>query len=171
MAHATPVAGQPLLAGDSRPLPTWAAARRHLEEADTYWLATVRPDGRPHVVPVLAIWAEDALHFVASGTSRKARNLAHDARCVITTGSGALDLVVEGEAAIVRDEARLERVAGAYAAKYDWLVTVREGAFYGEGAPTAGPPPYDVYEMKPAVVLAFGTDESFSAIRWRFREG
>jgi hypothetical protein len=45
---------------------------------------------------------------------------------------------------------------------------VRDGAFYADGAPTAGPPPYDVYEVRPTVIFGVGTDESFSAIRWRF---
>ena len=53
-------------------------------------------------------------------------------------------------------------------------VTVRDGAFHdgafhdAEGAPTAGPPPYDVYEVIPTTAFGFGTDESFSPTRWRF---
>jgi nitroimidazol reductase NimA-like FMN-containing flavoprotein (pyridoxamine 5'-phosphate oxidase superfamily) len=136
--------------------------------AGTYWLATVRPDGRPHLVPVLAIWVDGALHFVASPTSRKAKNLASNAHCVIATGSDGLDLVVEGEAAKVTDEAMLHRVADVYMSKHEWPVTVRDGAFYGEGAPTAGPPPYEVYEVAPTTAFGLATDESFSPTRWRF---
>jgi len=166
MAGKEPMAEQPLGADGTTP---WAEARGHLEEAGTYWLATVRPDGRPHVMPVLAVWVDGALHFSASPTSRKAKNLARDAHCVITAGSRALDLVVEGEAAQVRNEARLHRVAGAYASKYDWHVTVRDGAFYADGAPTAGPPPYEVYEVTPTMALGFPTEEgTFSPTRWRF---
>jgi hypothetical protein len=139
-----------------------------LEEAGTYWLATVHPDGRPHVMPVLAVWVDGRLHFTSNAAARKARNLARSPRCVITVGSPALDLVVEGEAATVRNEAELRRVAGVYASKYGWHVTVRDGAFYGEGAPTAGPPPYDVYEVTPTMAFGLGTDESFGATRWRF---
>jgi len=131
-------------------------------------LATVRPDGRPHVAPVLAVWADDALHFVAGSSSRKARNLARASRCVITVDSGALHLVVDGEATKVSDEARLRRVAGVYASKYGWHVEVRDGVFYADGAPTAGPPPYEVYEVLPTTAFGFGTDESGGATRWRF---
>jgi hypothetical protein len=105
---------------------------------------------------------------VASPTSRKARNLAHDAHCVISTRREALDLVVEGTAAKVGDEARLHRVAEVYMTKYGWPVTVRDGAFYGDGAPTAGPPPYDVYEVIPTTAFGFPWDETFSPTRWRF---
>jgi hypothetical protein len=37
----------------------------------TQWLATVRPDGRPHVMPVWAIWVDDAFYFVTGTTTRK----------------------------------------------------------------------------------------------------
>jgi nitroimidazol reductase NimA-like FMN-containing flavoprotein (pyridoxamine 5'-phosphate oxidase superfamily) len=168
MAGKEPVAAQPFSAADARPLPTWAEARRGLAEAEWYWLATVRPDGRPHVMPVLAVWLEGALHFSTGATSRKGKNLARDAHCVITAGRDPLHLVVEGEAAKVSDEARLHRVTEAYASKYGWQVTVRDGTFYGDGAPTAGPPPYEVYEVMPTTAFGFGTDESLGATRWRF---
>ena len=168
MAGRMPVLEQPFNADETRPLATWADAQVRLEAADAYWLGTTRPDGRPHVVPVLAVWVDGALHFVASPASLKARNLARDPRCVITTGASALDLVIEGEAAKVSDEVRLHRVAGVYASKYAWQVEVRDGAFHGEGAPTAGPPPYEVYEIAPIVAFGFGTEESLGATRWRF---
>jgi PPOX class probable F420-dependent enzyme len=168
MAGKEPVAAQPYSADDARPQAPWSEARRRLAEGEWYWLATVRPEGRPHVVPVLAVWADGALHFVAGSSSRKAKNLARDSRCVVTVDSQNLHLVVEGEAAIVSDEARLRRVADAYVSKYGWQVTVRNGAFYADGAPTAGPPPYEVYEVTPTTIFGFGTDESFGATRWRF---
>jgi hypothetical protein len=112
--------------------------------------------------------ATRAVLGVAGATTRKGKNLARDARCVVTVASHKLHLVLEGEAARVHDEARLQRVAQAYATKYDWPITVREGAFYADGAPTAGPPPYDVYQVIPSRTFAFGEDESFNPTRWRF---
>jgi nitroimidazol reductase NimA-like FMN-containing flavoprotein (pyridoxamine 5'-phosphate oxidase superfamily) len=128
----------------------WAEARGRLEEGGTYWLATARPDGRPHVMPVLGVWVDGALCFSAGETSRKGKNLARDPRCDFTAGSRrALDLVVEGEAAKVSDMVTLHRVAEAYASKYGWSVTVRDGAFYADGAPTAGPPPTRFTKQRP----------------------
>jgi nitroimidazol reductase NimA-like FMN-containing flavoprotein (pyridoxamine 5'-phosphate oxidase superfamily) len=167
MAKNEPVAEQPFDTDFGAPAP-WPEARARLAEAQTYWLATVRPDGRPHVTPLLGVWVDGALHFVANATSRKARNLAHDAHCVITAGNPLLDLVVEGEAAKVSDDATLQRVANVYASKYGWEVTVRNGAFDADGAPTAGPPPYEVYEVTPTTIFAFGTDETVGSTRWRF---
>jgi PPOX class probable F420-dependent enzyme len=152
----------------------WATARAHLEEATaTYWLATVRPNGAPHVMPVLAVWVDGRLFFSAGARTRKARNLARDPRCVVTVEKEPpVDLVVEGEASIVRDDATLARVADAYASIYDWHVTVRQGALHHDagGAPTAGPPPYDAYEVTPTVAFGLPLDEKIAPTRWRFRE-
>src|SRR4051794_4373756 len=114
----------------------WADARSGLEQAEIFWLSTVRPDGRPHVTPLLAVWLDDALYFTTGPAERKAQNLAHNAHCVLTTGCNALgeglDLVVEGDAIRVSDEALLQRLADRLATKYNWHYTVRDGAFYGE---------------------------------------
>ena len=110
MAEKEPASEQLYLTQDATPA-SWAEARGRLADADLYWLATVRSDGLPHLVPILAVWVDGALHFVASRTSRKARNLARDAHCIITARKDVLDLVVEGTAAKVSNETRLHRVA------------------------------------------------------------
>ena len=79
----------------------WTEARQLLEAAEVFWLSTVRPDGRPHVTPLLAVWLDDALYFCTSSPERKAKNLDHSPHCVLTTGRNSLDgldIVVEGEA-------------------------------------------------------------------------
>ena len=92
------------LAGDTQATTSWEFAVERLENPEvprTCWLATARPDGRPHLMPVIAFWIDGALHIVAGEGTRKARNLAADGRCVIGTSSTrlpSLDLVVEGRA-------------------------------------------------------------------------
>jgi hypothetical protein len=120
-------------------------------------------------MPVLSVWLDHALYFVAGEATRKAKNLACNSHCVITVATEDAHLVVEGEAAKVRDKTKLQHVASVYASKYQWLVTVRDEAFDADyGAPTAGPPPYEVYEVTPTKAFGFGTDETFSPTRWRF---
>jgi hypothetical protein len=134
-----------------------------------YWQATAYADGRPHVRPILAIWLDEILYFVSQPTSRKARNLAAAAECTVTLDADDAHLVVEGTAERVADEAVLQRVAAAYLSKYAWEVTVREGVFDADyGAPTAGPPPYALYQLRPSTVFAFGADETWSPTRYRF---
>jgi nitroimidazol reductase NimA-like FMN-containing flavoprotein (pyridoxamine 5'-phosphate oxidase superfamily) len=58
-------------------MPTeWARGRATLASADLYWLSTVRPDGRPHVTPLLGVWFAAALYFCTGPDERKAKNLA-----------------------------------------------------------------------------------------------
>lgn len=152
-----------------------------VESPTAYWLATVGPDGRPHVVPVLVVCLDGAVYFCSGAATRKGRNLADNPACVLAVNSLALpslDLSIEGDASKVVDDHRLQHVAEVYKLKYGWQVSVRDGAFHDTyGAPTAGPPPYEVYELVPRI--AFGlpgiaaSDEGadvppFSPTRWRF---
>jgi len=136
----------------------------------TCWLATVRPDGRPHVMPLGILWVDGAWYFNAGAATRKAQNLAHNPHCILTIAMFEFDLVVEGKAVKVTDPARAGRIAEAYRAQ-GWGASVLDGeasltADYS--APSAGPPPWDVYEVTPETVFAIGTTEPYGATRWRF---
>jgi len=156
--------------GDDSHAESWRRVLEHLATSTaTYWLATTTANGTPHVRPVLAVWVGGGLYFCAGGRTRKARNLGIRTDCAVTVEVEPIDLVVEGKVVKVGDPETLRRVARAYASIYDWHVAVRDGAFHDtEGAPTAGPPPYDVYEVIPTMAFAFGTDESFRPTRWAF---
>ena len=89
---AEPRASRPLMPGygivgadEGIGLLPWSWAEERLLQSKNFWLATRWPDGRPHVMPVWAIWHAGALWFSSSRQSRKARNLAADPRCVLTT--------------------------------------------------------------------------------------
>ncbi|NJK81255.1 MAG: pyridoxamine 5'-phosphate oxidase family protein [Chloroflexaceae bacterium] len=166
MIRTAPIA-EPFGAADTA-VTSWDVALQQIEQADVFWLATVRPDSRPHVAPVLAIWLADGFYFCAGTTTHKGRNLAHQADCVLTTAGALLHLVIEGHAHIVHDTATLQQVAAKYLSRYGWEVTIQEGAFYAEGAPSAGPPPYTVYAITPTVAFGFGSDGTCSPTRWRF---
>lgn len=155
---------------DATPTP-WAAGLEQIQAADTFWLSTVRPDGRPHVTPLIAVWHGDAIWFCTGAEERKARHLAANPMCALTTGSsdlvtGALDIVLEGEAEQVTVDAELEPIAAAFAAKYGteiWDFTVREGAFSHRGTGRA-----IVFRVRPVRGLGFRKGERFSQTTWRF---
>src|SRR5262245_59433696 len=107
MAEKEPVAAQPFRADDARPLPTWAEARRRLAAAATYRLTTAPANGPPHDMPVAAVWLDGALYVIAGAASRQGKNLARGPHCVIAVGGAAPDLVVEGAAMKVCDDATL----------------------------------------------------------------
>ncbi len=136
---------------------SWARTREALEGAELFWITTVRADGRPHVTPLVAVWLDDAIFFSTGETEQKAVNLRASPHVVLTTGCNAwdtgLDVVVEGDARLVTDEALLTRLARAWAAKWDgrWQYQVRGGRFSHPGGGEAL-----VYSVRPAKVLAFG---------------
>ena len=154
--------------GDAAAVP-WSVGRDLLESAEIFWLATVRPDGRPHVTPLMALWLDGALHFSTGPDERKAKNLAQNPHCVITTGCNAmsegLDIVVEGMAVEVKDdETRLAQLAGLYGSKYGWHYVLQDGKLIHEGARV----PLLVYAVTPETSFGFGRGETFSQTRWRF---
>lgn len=150
------------------PIP-WAEARSRLAAARFTWLATTHPSGRAQQRPILTVWIGDRLFSTTNPGARKGRNLAADGRCSVSASTDGMDLVLEGSATFVDDEALLAEVAEAYDRKYGWPVTVADGAFDAPyGAPTAGPPPYRAYEVAPDVAFAFGTDDTWAPRTTRF---
>ena len=142
---------------DSQPTP-WPVAAGVLEQAELYWLTTVRADGRPHVTPLIGVVYDGAVHFTTGLREQKARNLEHRPQVALTTGTNTwakgMDVVVEGTAARVSDPAELQRLAEAYVAKYGevWRFEVGDGVF-GEGDDAAA-----VFRIEATKVLAFAKD-------------
>src|SRR6188472_2253575 len=87
----------------------WSRAERQLDitiaKDVTHFLTTVRPNGRPHVAGIGALWIDGRYYFTSGDGTRKSRNLAVNPSCTISTALPGLDLVVEGTAAKVTDEA------------------------------------------------------------------
>jgi nitroimidazol reductase NimA-like FMN-containing flavoprotein (pyridoxamine 5'-phosphate oxidase superfamily) len=148
---------------------SWAAASEQLASAEVYWVSTVRPDGRPHVTPIAALWIDGAVCFSTGPEERKAANLARNRRVVVMTGCNAfgrgLDVVLEGEAVAVHDGSTLERLADAFATKYEghFGFRVEQGRFARDGGGVA-----DVYRVAPVKAFAYGRGATFSATRFRF---
>ena len=135
----------------------------------TAWLATVNPDGKPHVMPVGTLYVDDAFYFTAGPKTRKAVNIARNPNCVITIATHDVDLVFEGPATKIVDPAQLKRIAEMYT-KEGWSPTVvKDGLTAKYSAPSAGPPPWHVYELKPETIFALGTSEPYGATRWNFQ--
>ena len=150
----------------------WSRAEKQLESttgpAVTHFLSTVRPDGRPHVAGIGAVWFDGMFYFTSGARTRKSRNLAENAACVIAVKLPDIDLVVEGTATKVTDRSTLERLAERYHAA-GWPATVKDRAFTAPySAPSAGPPPWDLYEFVPTTAFGVATAEPHGATRWRF---
>jgi len=158
-----PKASRPYMPGygildekSGRGLLPWSYAVERLTNARGYWIATTRPDGRPHVMPIWGVWLDDCFCFSSGSLSRKARNLVANANCTIGVEPADDAIVLEGLAVLVSDAELKRRFGQAYEAKYQWNMEEFDEP---------------VYAVRPKVAFAFTTEaEQFtgSATRWVF---
>ena len=146
---------------------SWEATLEAINHAEIFWISTVRTNSRPHVTPLVAVWLDDALHFSTGAGEQKARNLAGNPHVALTTGANdwqsGLDVIVEGEATRVTDARQLERLAAAWARKWDgrWDYEVGQDGFEHDAGTAL------VFAVRPTKVLAF-TKGGFTHTRHRF---
>lgn len=136
----------------------------------TCWLATLNPDGAPHVTGIGGLWHDNRFWFQTGRSTRKARNLARDPRCTLSVATQEFDLTVEGEAELVTDPDMVAEMAARWAAE-GWPARVDETgrAITAEfSAPSAGSPPWHVYRINPHRATALATVDPGGATRWRF---
>lgn len=154
---------------DAVPTP-WATTLDAIRQAELFWIATVRADNTPHVTPLPAVWHDGALHFCTGAAEQKGVNLARNPHCTLTTGTNlwkqGLDIVVEGAALRVTDDARLQVLADAWETKFDgdWHWEVVDHAFGGDGVDGSVAL---VFAVAPTKVLAFAKGD-FAQTRYRF---
>src|SRR5579859_896798 len=139
----------------------WSWAAERLTTARNYWVASVWPDGRPHIMPVWAMWDDSTLWFTSAVQSRKVRNIQADPRVSITTEDASDPVVLEGNAVISTEQDVLQRVIDLMNAKYrtdygiDFLDPARNA--------TVGVRPYRVFSLRAG-------DFTGSPTRWTFEE-
>ena len=138
----------------------WSWASRCLSTSRNYWLATTRPDGRPHVMPVWGVWLDNNFYFSTGRQSRKSLNITADPRCTVCPETASEAVILEGDARKVTSTTQLRTFKAEYEKKYNWDI----------GAVEKSKDPF--YSVKPRVV--FGFVESSKKIkgnptRWIFR--
>lgn len=154
------------------PLP-WSRPRDLLDGGvsgpETIWfVGTAGPDGNPHSAGVGAVWYEGDLYFTANADTQKARNLARNPAATISTRLKGIDLVFNGHASRTTETATLEAVVRLYNAA-GWPAEVEGDAFTAPfSAPSAGPPPWNLYRFTVDKVIGVATEEPYGATRWRF---
>ena len=171
MTEAAPEASRPYMPGygildadAGRGLLPWSWATERMAKSHNYWVATTRPDGRPHVMPVWGVWLGDAepggaFYFSTGKNTRKAHNLASNPRCVVCSECADEAIIVEGIAEELTAESLPPQFKDAYFEKYKWEIDPAQGG---------------IYAVRPRVAFAFienADDFAGSATRWRFPDG
>ena len=157
---------------DLDPIP-WSRALEALESNEpkerTPFLATTRPDGRPHLAGVGAVWQDDKVYFVTGAGTRKSRNIAHNAELRDLDVAPGHRPRHRGSSAGASPTTRRSTGSPSGTPTEGWPATVKDGSFTHEySAPSAGPPPWDLYELAPRTVFGVMSAEPGGATRWRF---
>ncbi len=97
-------------------------ARKKLEKERNIWVATVRADGRPHMVPVWFVALSDAIFICTAPNSVKAKNVGANANVALALEDGSHPVICEGQAKNV-GQPWPQAVVEAFRKKYDWDIT------------------------------------------------
>ncbi len=141
------------ISGESQGMLSWEWLEERMSSARNYWIATTRPDGRPHCMPVWGVWQEGRFFFSTHRRSLKARHLTRIGHCCVHLESGDEVVILEGRAVEVDDQDRIARVDDSYEAKYG----LRGGSVPGAA----------LFGLRPLSALAWREkDFPTSATRW-----
>jgi PPOX class probable F420-dependent enzyme len=94
---------------------------QRLQTEQNLWLATVRPDGSPHLVPIWFVWVAGKIYLCTEAASVKVRNLQLNPRVSIALEDGNHPIVIEGLAQPIG--VAPQPVMAAFQKKYDWDIT------------------------------------------------
>jgi Pyridoxamine 5'-phosphate oxidase len=170
MPRRTPEASRPLMPGYGLPegtkgLLSWSWAEQRLKKSHNYWITTVKPDDSPqnispHTMVVWGLWQDGRFLFSTGSKSRKALNLAENAKCVVCTEHANEAVIVEGTAEIA-DLAARRKFLPVYERKYKFDMSKMKNDILSMKEP--------VFAVRPRVV--FGLWEKYFAgksTRWKF---
>ena len=94
---------------------------RRLQTEQNLWLATVRPNGSPHLVPIWFVWMAGKIYLCTGADSVKVRNLMQNPQVSIALEDGSKPIVLEGRARPIG--AAPQPVIEAFKKKYDWNIS------------------------------------------------
>ncbi len=98
----------------------WEYVEQRLRESVNYWLCSVRPDGRPHVIPRWGVYLDGKFYYDGSPETRHARNLEANPNVSLHLESGNDVVIMDGTSQPAGKPAPefAVRLAEAYRAKY-----------------------------------------------------
>jgi hypothetical protein len=141
----------------------WTWAERRLKKSHNYWISTITPakPAKPHTMVIWALWQDGRILFSTGKDSRKARNLAENPNCILSTEHAHEAVIVEGVAEIA-DVAARRKMIPAYERKYKFDLSTMKDDILSMKEP--------VYAVRPKVVFALWEKHFQSkSTRWEFR--
>jgi hypothetical protein len=93
-----------------------------LEGEANVWLATTRPDGRPHLVPIWFVWLGNEIYILTTLSTVKAKNLLANPHASVALENGNQPVIAECTARRLESPYSPE-LASAFWTKYEWDIT------------------------------------------------
>ena len=156
-----PVASRPVMptiygtAKSAKGLLDWTWARQRLSDSHNYVIVTVRPAGRPHAMGMHGLWFDDEFYFGTADSTRKAKNLAANANCILINEKLDELVVVEGTAKKIGYDQLPQGLSEASKKKYGWPIDPKSGG--------------SIFKLAPRSVFALPEKQFASALtRWKF---
>jgi general stress protein 26 len=135
-------------------LVSWDFVSEQMSQSRHYWISTVFPDGRPHVVPVWGIWFENRLHFEGSLQTAWGKNLLNNPQIAVHLPSADKVVMIEGTAHMIQDDEIDDEMWNLLDSTFRTKYQVEKGSPY-------------IY-VKPQRVLAWDGEELTTMTRWLF---
>lgn len=134
--------------------PSWDEVRERLQVARYFWIATVRGSGKPHTVPVSAVWREERLYFSTHPRTVTGGNIAARGYVRVHLEDARRPVIVDGTARLITDEVPTA-VLDEYEERFDLRLDPAD-------------PETPLFVLVPEVVFAWISDDiRNTSIRWR----
>jgi hypothetical protein len=148
---------------DPKGMLPWTSVDKMLRVSPYFWLATIDPDGKPHLIQQWFVWIDQQVFFDGSERTKWARNLIRDPRVGFGVQNGNDTSYGDGSADIIRGTpvTLARRIAAQYGAKYGRTFKYRPKAEqYVKGY---------TFRIKPEKLIAFDIKKfDTSATRFTF---
>jgi general stress protein 26 len=109
----------------------------------TIWMATVRADGRPHLVPLWFVWLEGKIYVSTGDDTQKFANMRHNQSVALSLPDTDSVIIIEGEAHVA-DRSTVDTVADYFFHKFEWDFRYDDAA------------DWHLIEITPHKILAWG---------------
>lgn len=130
----------------------WRALEARLGRESTIWFATVRNDGRPHLVPLWFIWLEGKIYIATGSHTQKFVNMSFNQEVALALPNPENVIIIEGEAH-VSDWSNIDILADYFYHKYEWDFRYDQDA------------DWRLVEVTPQKILAWGDGYDAEGIR------
>jgi hypothetical protein len=170
-----PRASRPFMPGyglpeGSKGLLPWTWAEQRLKKSHNYWITTLKPGASldkaapdkasPHTMVIWGLWQDGRLLLSTGSKSRKARNLAQNANCIVCTEHAHEAVIIEGTAEIADVPAR-RKFLPRYERKYKFDMSKMKSDILSMEEP--------IFAVRPRVVFGLWEKEFVEkSTRWTF---